>query len=493
MNTCWKRISALLDHPATGWLIAAIISLAYFFQTQFTNSNILEYDAHLHIRYAQQIWESGELLPLSWLPFSILNDYPVDHHLLQHILLIPFTFGDLVTGSKISTVLFASLMALAFYGVLRDQKIAYPLFWFILLFASSTGFVFRMSLGRVQSLSLLFLLIAVILLLRRKHLGLFVLSFLYVWLYLSAAVFLPLLAACYVAAVWFTDREFAWKTLLAVFAGYAAGVVFNPFFPADIGFLFYDILLKLKDFDVSVGGEWYPYSTWRLITGSAVALACTLVGLLIPALSGRRWTSRTLFVCLVNLVFLLATMKSKRFVEYWPAFSVLFCAFSVRDSWQWAKLASRPYFKLILAGLIAFPLYITHQALVDDLRGSDLTYRYEGGASWIAQNTEPGEMIFISDWDLFPMLFFHAPKNNYVAGMDPAYLAEYDPDLYELWDDITDGDIKRPSQDILNQFGSRIVFVTPGEDDLIDRLKNDPSAKLEYKDSNCSVFSLLPS
>ena len=143
--------------------------------------------------------------------------------------------------------------------------------------------------------------------------------------------------------------------------------------------------------------------------------------------------------------------------------------------------------------VLIFPLYLTHKNLVDDLTDAQLTHRYEGGASWIAQNTEPGEMIFISDWDLFPMLFFHAPKNNYVAGMDPAYLAEYDQGLYDLWDDITDGDIKRPSQDILNKFGSRIVFVTPGENDFVSRLHNDPSARLEYRDSNCSVFSLLPS
>jgi len=488
-----KNFSSVLNNPASGWLIATIISLGYFFQIQFSNPVIIEYDAHFHIRYAQQIWGTGTLLPLSWLPFSILNDYPVDHHLLQHMLLIPFTFGDLILGSKISAALFASLMALAFYGVLRNQKVSYPLFWLVLLFASSSGFLFRMSMGRVQSLSLLMMMLAVILLLNRRHLALFTLSFLYVWLYLSAAVFLPLLALCFVLATWMIEHEIDWKILLAAFAGYAAGVVINPFFPADIGFLFYDILLKLKDFDVSVGGEWYPYRTWSFVTTSAVALACTLTGLLLPALTGHRWTGRTLFVFLVSLAFLFATMKSKRFIEYWPAFSVLFCAFSVKDCWQWTMLSGRPWFKPALVAALVFPLYMTYQNTVDDVTDTQLTNRYQGGASWAAENTEPGDMIFNSDWDLFPMLFFHAPKNSYVAGMDPAYLAEHDMSLYELWDDITDGEVNHPSQDILNRFGSRIVFATPDEEDFVDRLLDDPSATLQYKDAHSLVFSLNPS
>ncbi len=492
MNEPGGAVSGILNNPVTGWLVAAAISLGYFFQAQFTNPVIIEYDAHFHIRYAQQIWESGTLLPLSWLPFSIFADYPVDNHFLYHLLLLPFTFGDLILGSKISTALFASFMALAFYGVLRSQKIACPLFWLIVLFASSSGFLFRMSLGRVQSLSLLMLLLSVICLLNRRHIALFVLSFLYVWLYLSAAVFMPMLAVCFALATWITDHEIDWKLLLAAFAGYVAGVVINPFSPADVGFLVNDILLKLNDFEVSVGGEWYPYKTWSLVTESTVALACTLIGLLLPALSGRRWSHRTLFIFLISLVFLLATMKSKRFIEYWPAFSVMFCAFSVRDIWQWPRLAASPYFRAGLIIALIFPLHVTHKNLADDLTDAQLTHRYQGGATWIAGNTQPGEIIFNSDWDLFPMLFFYAPKNNYIAGMDPAYLAEHDPSLYKLWDDITDGDINRPSRDILNRFGSRIVLATPDEEDFIKRLFDDPNAILQYRDAHCLVFSLQP-
>jgi len=484
------RLLDWLKQPAIGWLAALMISLGYFFQTQFSNPGIIEHDAHFHIRYAQQIWESGTLLPLTWLPLSIFADYPVDNHFLYHLLLLPFTFGDLILGSKISTALFASFMALAFYGVLRSQKIAYPLFWLGILFASSSGFLFRMSMGRVQSLSLTVLLLTVILLLSKRYILLFSLSAIYVWLYLSAAIFLPLLVICFVLATWMTEHVIDWKILLTAFAGYTAGIVFNPFFPADTGFLINDILLKLKDFDVSVGGEWYPYKTWSLVTGSGIALACTLLGLLIPALSKRQWTSRTLFIFLVNLIFLFATMKSKRFIEYWPAFSVLFCALSVQECWPWRRLSEKPWLKPALAALLVLPLYLTYKHLTDDLTDSHLTHRYEAGASWIAEHTEPGEMIFVSDWDIFPMLFFYAPKNNYVAGMDPAYLAEHNKHLYNLWDDITEGDISRPSRIILSRFGSRIIFATPDENDFINKLRHDPSAVLKYRDSNCSIFSL---
>lgn len=63
------------------------------------------------------------------LPFTTLNpqDY-VDHHLLFHILQIPFTwFSDPGTGAKVGTWLFSLFGVSACYGLMIRYRLRYPL------------------------------------------------------------------------------------------------------------------------------------------------------------------------------------------------------------------------------------------------------------------------------------------------------------------------------------------------------------------------------
>ena len=69
-----------------------------------------DFDGYYHIKWARLIWENWRakhFLPaFTWLPLTTLNahDY-VDHHLLFHVLLIPFTwFRDLQTGAKVAAL-----------------------------------------------------------------------------------------------------------------------------------------------------------------------------------------------------------------------------------------------------------------------------------------------------------------------------------------------------------------------------------------------------
>src|SRR6266404_792606 len=88
-----------------------------FWWLQFSTSAICcgDFDGYYHVKWSRMLWESmrSRSFPpaFPWLPLTTLNpqDY-VDHHLLFHIILIPFTwFRDLQTGAKISAILFASL------------------------------------------------------------------------------------------------------------------------------------------------------------------------------------------------------------------------------------------------------------------------------------------------------------------------------------------------------------------------------------------------
>src|SRR3989442_3514907 len=100
-------------------LIAGAVAIGViFWWLQFSTSAICcgDFDGYYHTKWAQMLWQNFRARHFSppsfiWLPLTTLNlhDY-VDHHLLFHIILIPFTwFRDLQTGAKVAAALFASV------------------------------------------------------------------------------------------------------------------------------------------------------------------------------------------------------------------------------------------------------------------------------------------------------------------------------------------------------------------------------------------------
>src|SRR6266851_399496 len=96
-----------------------------------------DFDGYYHIKWARLLWENmrAKHFPpaFTWLPLTTLNprDY-VDHHLLFHIILIPFTwFRDLQTGAKVAAVVFASLAVLSCYWLVVRYEIRSRLIWLL--------------------------------------------------------------------------------------------------------------------------------------------------------------------------------------------------------------------------------------------------------------------------------------------------------------------------------------------------------------------------
>jgi hypothetical protein len=51
--------------------------------------------------------------------------------------------------------------------------------------------------------------------------------------------------------------------------------------------------------------------------------------------------------------------------------------------------------------------------------------------------SEPGDVIFTDDWDVFPVFFYHNTHNRYIVGLDPKFTHERRPDLWERFVRIT--------------------------------------------------------
>lgn len=281
-----------------------VIFVAVFAWIQFSTPDLPDNDGYYHIKLASLMWAEGFKPDFPWLPLTILNPREFyDHHFLFHVVLIPFTFGDLRLGAKWASVIFASLAFLSAWWLMRSQRLPYAELWAVGLLAVSSGFLYRLSITRAQSLSLALLMAGLYWMFTQRYWLLLPLAFVYVWSY-DAFPLLGIVALVYGVGVWLVERRVEWKPVAYVAVGVVLGLLINPYFPNDLIFVYRHLLPKLVGMtEVRVGIEWYPYSTTQLIENSMFGLIAFAAGILGVGLSEKRMDTRTAVAFLLSLVF----------------------------------------------------------------------------------------------------------------------------------------------------------------------------------------------
>jgi hypothetical protein len=390
------------------WPLAVWLAVVPITWVEYGTNAIIGLDGYYHIRYAQLLRLAGPRLaiPFPWLPTTILNpkDF-LDHHLLYHLLLIPFTLragsqltdaaasATLIADAKLAAVLFAAAAIFVWFLIARAEGVRLPLLWLTLLLGSSSAFLYRLSMTRRQSVVLLLLLLAVHLVLTRRWRWLIPLGFAFFWVYDGWPVLMAVVAmGCIGLAAehrradpvaWLVPPLGAWalrraarrgqpprwsEVLLgpAAFLGVVLGTVVNPFFPNTVLFPIRHLLPKLTFSPESsiarVGSEWYPYTFSQLLDAGAVAVAMPLVGLLLVLWlwrSERRLDARLAAWALCAVMFLVLYLRSRRFVEYEPAFAAMFLAVA----WTLALGARRPRATLLRHVMLLRPTWPPGSAL----------------------------------------------------------------------------------------------------------------------------------
>lgn len=484
-----------------GLLLFAVFG-AYLALVQFSTPDLPDNDGFYHIKLAQIMRTEGLRPAFPWLPLSVLNPREFsDHHFLFHVALMPFTFGDLREGAKWAAVVFAALAFLSTWNLLKNQRIPYAGVWAFGLLAVSEAFIFRLSITRAQSLSLAVLMLGMDWLLRRKYVHLGVLAFLYVWLY-DAFPLLGVFAGVFLLAVWLTEGRLDLRPLLPVAVGTALGLIVNPYFPHNVVFAALHILPKLTGgTEVSVGNEWFPYDTAQLLSNSPLALVVFLSGVLALGMSGRRMDLRTAFSLALAVLFGFMLFQSRRFVEYFPAFALVFGAFAwapviegspaaSASTAGWTGFIRRRLPALLLLVVFLPGAYLTFQGSRASLLTSKPHTTYAAASTWLQANTPAGARLFQTDWDDFPRLFFYNTHNTYLIGLDPTYMQIYNRGLYEKWVEITRGRVQQPSESILKDFGAGYVLTDLRHTGFLEQAAADPGLVEVYRDEEAVIFSV---
>ena len=329
-------------------LFGMIVIGLIFRKLQYSTQSVCcgDYDGYYHIKWSRLLWEGmrdGHFPPsFRWLPQTTLNpqDY-VDHHLFFHFLQIPFTwFNDLRAGAKAAAWLYASLAVLSCYWLIVRYRIRYTLIWLLGLLACSAPFLYRLNMAKAPPIAIIFMVIGIYLMFEKRYLLLLPLAFLFAWTY---SLFVSLVGA---ALIWscvmsWSERRVEWRPFVWAFLGAAAGLIINPYFPKNVWLLIEHVVIKATatGFTTDVGQEWYPYDSWYLLGSCAVAFAAMIVGYAAYDSSDRKRAARSLFFLIFSTVLMIWSFRSRRWVEYWPPFAVLFAAFSLKPLLEGARAA----------------------------------------------------------------------------------------------------------------------------------------------------------
>ncbi|MBI5037520.1 MAG: hypothetical protein HZC01_02350 [Candidatus Kerfeldbacteria bacterium] len=505
------------------WALLLVGSLGIFIWIQSIDT-FPDPDSFYHIEMSRQIAAQGVMTTFPWLQVSTLRDAYIDQHFLYHVFLIPFThFFDPIQGTKFAHVLLNTGFIMLAYGLLRRERVP-GAFWFAVLLLASSPFMFRLNLVKAPVVSLLFLVGGLYLLFRYRYVPLFFLAAGYVWAYGGFSILI--MASGFYAFVSLVLDAFrlggrlAWPNILraskelrmlgVVLAGTTVGIFINPHFPVNLQFYWQQFVqIGVVNYQkvIAVGGEWYPYQWLNLLTSTALITVLVLSSLVLGAAFWRRLGRKQLTLALLFIVFLVFTLKSKRYVEYYVPVAVIFSAMMFRavagDHWkqEWLPLLrrwTRQY--LIVTIIVSLYLVIGSVAIMtkdvkrlhQDYLSGISTERFAGVGAWMRDHITTGAIVFHSSWDEFPILFYRSPQAYYIAGLDPTFSYTYNVDLWNSIVDITTGKQKEGIyQTIRDTFHAQYVFVESNHAAFNSAVKRTDGFRQVYRDGEAIIYEVV--
>lgn len=456
-------------------------------------------DAFYHAKTSALVWSGGPLQAFPWLDLTLVGQHYADLHFLFHAAAAPFTaaFG-MFQGVRILAVILAAACLTTVYAVLRGLRLWRPEFW-VMLLAATQPFVTRILYGKASPLAILFFLFGLWAVWRRRPWLAASAGALYAlahggWLYLAGSAVI----------LWFgrliVDRDLSgsplrtavfagpWKEVAAVFAGGVLGMLVHPNFPENLIFSWTQVFvigLRTPFDHVVLGNEWRPAELASVATAYAPWLIALVLGLSGLALAPRKQFDKDKAgLCLgfgiLTAVLLALTLKSRRNTEFLAPVVAVWCASiwsmvdartlagSFMKSLAWYGSVGR---KAILGSLAVLALALVGRE-IHGIRESLHPVGYPDtihaeAMRPVSAAAKPGDRVFHSSWDEFPVLFALDDRLRYVSGMDPTFLYVASSTLSDEVRELTWGQTTSSKELawslIHDKLDSKFVFVSKRE------------------------------
>ncbi|MFC1610233.1 hypothetical protein ACFL6C_04740 [Myxococcota bacterium] len=499
----------MTEHPRLALFLEATIIFVCvcIHQTylQFSSPHLPGTDGYYHIKLAWLIRTEGLPDSFPWAAFSLWNEHFFDKDFGFHLLLIPFTFGDLIFGAKLAAACYGAAVFTSFYLVLRLQGIRAPWFWTLLLVSAGGFFGWRVNVPRPQILSVTLSLWAVFFVLRKSWKGTAAVGCLYALSYAA-----PLLVVLYALIDWVAgivcEGDWRRKALIGAVIGVSVGWIVHPHFPNNFHTLWVQLVHVLGAAwgtvapDLSLADELKPTDTRSfLLAHLTVCLTLGAASLAMTRLRGGVDRALLVLFAIANGFFIM-TCLSRRFVEYWVPFSLWLGALVLSRLLEsmsedppvfWRNIRTRrivlAVVLLMTAGLFVRS-HLANRRAFARLRPSTV----QAEAIWLANHSRQGDLVFTCDWDDAPELFYFNHHNRYLVFLDPTFMYAWRPEIWTAWNRISNGLERQPVATIQQIFGARYVYCAREFGALTRMLAVHPRVKLRFSGMGGAVFEILP-
>jgi hypothetical protein len=490
---------------------------------------IADLDGFYHLGHAAAYAE-GSIFDTSfpWATQSVIADRGADLWWGFHVLLVPLTAIDSVEWAvRVGALVLTMALLGTFHAVVRRHAVPAAAWWTLVFFLAVPNVLLRQVMLRPHMLSLAGALLLLSVLVRGRWWHVVLVSAAIAWIHLSLAWVAPAIVIAY-GLVRASERALGvarepasvepLTALAAAILGTGVGWLLRPH-PVEAGALAGVQIIRLlaekaTEEPLTFSAELAPLSVGELVRTSWLfllawlgAFAAAVHGLANGKLEGRTG-DRTLVVTalVVSAAFLLlALLSARRAMEQWVAFGALALPF------LWSvvtPIARRRTVRIVALALIAVHVgwgARRHALNVEFVASPPDTMA--GVAAFLAESSNPGDIVFHAKWDNFGPLFAHNRTNRYLGGMDPIFQLAHDPRLY--WEsfylsaDLTTewtcdafpcatGGATDTHEVLTDHFGARWVVVEPRRNPRFSLyLLNDSRYRLALETQREAVFEVL--
>lgn len=506
-------------------LIVFLLSLVWF-SLLISWRGFPDPDAFYHAKMSLLLWQHGPITSFPWLDLTTLGTAFADQHFLFHVIEAPFVAAlGWATGARVTAVFLSALCLAAFDRCARWLGFRYAAIWTV-LFALTPTLLMRTLLGKATPLALTLFIIGLAATWKRKPLIVCIIALLFAlshggWVYLLGSAMLLVVGDILFSNI-VEDRSWRdairstpWKMVALIVVGVVIGTVLHPNFPTNVNVLWTQIVtigLATPYQHVLLGNEWRPASFVEMVGAFAIWIAVFIAGFGGMILARMRSIDRATMRATVAFAWPVAalvalTMKSQRNAEYLaPALALwipwiwnMVDVHSLREVFARGWSVRRQW--IVAVVLACFAIAAAAKGVWNVAHALRLYGQpdaaFVSAMAPISAIAKPGDRVFHSDWDEFPILFNLDDRLKYVAGLDPTFLYEASSTLSDAYRDLTWLRTTTTVDDawtvIHDQLGARFVFIAKGDHEpLADLIKTDTRYRMLTETEEAVTFEVVP-
>ena len=116
--------------------------------------------------------------------------------------------------------------------------------------------------------------------------------------------------------------------------GLILGIVVNPYWPNNLSY-YYQIIIQISIINLgskfAVGNEWYGIGFMKLVSYAPHLFMVAFISFVLSSFNLKKISRQTWFTFLLTFAFMILSIKSRRYAEYYTPFALLFTASAITD------------------------------------------------------------------------------------------------------------------------------------------------------------------